>query len=239
MPTSCRPAQSWVNRFQSGVFSIPFQPVLTGSSGHCLLCSINFLLISFERNDRRCRCSARHARAMDKLSTSPRKINKTALICFQVFFPPPPPDLGWNIPIRCFPWVTVDPLLSHNYVSATHTLRWSKWSSIMTIRWPTSLFQSPPQSPYEHEISRRLFRPYTSQNHNVAKGRYITSNDPRGYMYVLSDSFPKNIFRHRHRPVYEYPLLGQWIMMDMDDGYILWTGIWKGSYWLVGTCPGD
>jgi hypothetical protein len=27
--------------------------------------------------------------------------------------------------------------------------------------------------------------------------------------------------------VYEYPLNGQWIMMDMDDGYILWTGIWK------------
>jgi hypothetical protein len=109
----------------------------------------------------------------------------------------------------------------------------------MTIRWPTSLLQSPPQSPYEHEISRRLFRPYTSQNHNVTKGRYITSNDPRGYMYVLCDGLPKNIFRHRHRPVYEYPLLGQWIMMDMDDGYILWTGIWKGSYWLVGTCQGD
>jgi hypothetical protein len=29
-------------------------------------------------------------------------------------------------------------------------------------------------------------------------------------------------------PVYEYSLQGQWIMMDMDDGYILWTGIWKG-----------
>lgn len=37
-------------------------------------------------------------------------------------------------------------------------------------------------------------------------------------------------------PVYEYPLLGQWIMMDMDDGYILWTGIWKGLYrWLERT----
>lgn len=34
-------------------------------------------------------------------------------------------------------------------------------------------------------------------------------------------------------PVYEYSLQGQWIMMDMDDGYILWTGIWKGlSEWL-------
>ncbi|KAJ7705735.1 transcription regulator HTH, apses-type DNA-binding domain-containing protein [Mycena olivaceomarginata] len=28
-------------------------------------------------------------------------------------------------------------------------------------------------------------------------------------------------------PVYEYPLNSQWIMMDIDDGYILWTGIWK------------
>lgn len=54
------------------------------------------------------------------------------------------------------------------------------------------------------------FRPYASQKHQVTKGRYITSNDPRGYI-----------------PVYEYPLNGQWIMMDIDDGYILWTGIWK------------
>ncbi|OJA08283.1 hypothetical protein AZE42_03778 [Rhizopogon vesiculosus] len=54
------------------------------------------------------------------------------------------------------------------------------------------------------------FRPYASPTHQVTKGRYITSNDPRGYI-----------------PVYEYPLNGQWIMMDIDDGYILWTGIWK------------
>lgn len=54
------------------------------------------------------------------------------------------------------------------------------------------------------------FRPYASAQHHVTKGRYITSNDPRGYI-----------------PVYEYPLNGQWIMMDIDDGYILWTGIWK------------
>ena len=32
------------------------------------------------------------------------------------------------------------------------------------------------------------------------------------------------------RPVYEYPLNGQWIMLDMDDGYVLWTGIWKGEH---------
>lgn len=53
-------------------------------------------------------------------------------------------------------------------------------------------------------------RPYSSPHHHVTKGRYITSNDPRGYI-----------------PVYEYPLNGQWIMMDSDDGYVLWTGIWK------------
>ncbi len=29
--------------------------------------------------------------------------------------------------------------------------------------------------------------------------------------------------------MYEYPLNGQWIMLDMDDGYVLWTGIWKGA----------
>ena len=38
-----------------------------------------------------------------------------------------------------------------------------------------------------------------------------------------------------HRPVYEYPLNGQWIMMDIDDGYILWTGIWKGEGWKLVT----
>ncbi|KAJ7221820.1 hypothetical protein B0H12DRAFT_302508 [Mycena haematopus] len=54
------------------------------------------------------------------------------------------------------------------------------------------------------------FRPFASSVHHVTKGRYITSNDPRGYI-----------------PVYEYPLNSQWIMMDIDDGYILWTGIWK------------
>jgi hypothetical protein len=45
-------------------------------------------------------------------------------------------------------------------------------------------------------------------------------------------------------PVYEYPLNGQWIMMDVDDGYILWTGIWKGTLplllwtilWMMALC---
>ena len=30
------------------------------------------------------------------------------------------------------------------------------------------------------------FRPYASAKHHVTKGRYITSNDPRGYMSVSS-----------------------------------------------------
>ncbi|KAH7929222.1 hypothetical protein BV22DRAFT_1116960 [Leucogyrophana mollusca] len=73
----------------------------------------------------------------------------------------------------------------------------------------SGLIQDPmPSSPSTGNGPR--FRPYASPNHQVTKGRYITSNDPRGYI-----------------PVYEYPLNGQWIMMDIDDGYILWTGIWK------------
>ncbi|KIY65563.1 hypothetical protein CYLTODRAFT_424236 [Cylindrobasidium torrendii FP15055 ss-10] len=54
------------------------------------------------------------------------------------------------------------------------------------------------------------FQPYASSKHRVTKARYITSNDPRGYL-----------------PVYEYPLNNQWIMLDVDDGFVLWTGIWK------------
>lgn len=38
-----------------------------------------------------------------------------------------------------------------------------------------------------------------------------------------------NILKSSSSPVYEYPLNGQWIMLDMDDGYVLWTGIWKGT----------
>lgn len=40
---------------------------------------------------------------------------------------------------------------------------------------------------------------------------------------------PTILLTPHRRPVYEYPLNGQWIMMDIDDGYILWTGIWKGA----------
>lgn len=55
-------------------------------------------------------------------------------------------------------------------------------------------------------------------------------------MHVVS---PLLFFCHltsRESPVYEYSLQGQWIMMDIDDGYVLWTGIWKGSYELPITC---
>lgn len=42
---------------------------------------------------------------------------------------------------------------------------------------------------------------------------------------------PQSFYRltSSESPVYEYMLRDQWIMMDMDDGYILWTGIWKGQ----------
>ncbi|KAK1219459.1 hypothetical protein PQX77_017831 [Marasmius sp. AFHP31] len=82
------------------------------------------------------------------------------------------------------------------------------------VRFSTALnstdVQDAASPPSTSNAGTPKFRPYASPNHHVTKGRYITSNDPRGYI-----------------PVYEYPLNGQWIMMDIDDGYILWTGIWK------------
>ncbi|CAL1715878.1 unnamed protein product [Somion occarium] len=75
----------------------------------------------------------------------------------------------------------------------------------------SSMILDPLPSPSSENASGGpRYRPFASANHHVTKGRYITSNDPRGYI-----------------PVYEYPLNGQWIMLDMDDGYVLWTGIWK------------
>ncbi|KAG6331760.1 hypothetical protein ID866_7328 [Astraeus odoratus] len=74
----------------------------------------------------------------------------------------------------------------------------------------SALLRDPMASSHPPSSTGPRFRPYASSKHQVTKGRYITSNDPRGYI-----------------PVYEYPLNGQWIMMDIDDGYILWTGIWK------------
>ncbi|KAJ7830405.1 hypothetical protein B0H14DRAFT_2593317 [Mycena olivaceomarginata] len=57
------------------------------------------------------------------------------------------------------------------------------------------------------------FRPFASSVHHVTKGSHFLRRLP-----------PLNA---RVSPVYEYPLNSQWIMMDIDDGYILWTGIWK------------
>ncbi|KIJ51084.1 hypothetical protein M422DRAFT_59070 [Sphaerobolus stellatus SS14] len=54
------------------------------------------------------------------------------------------------------------------------------------------------------------FTPFASSKHTVNRGRYSTSSDARGYI-----------------PVYEYPLNGHWIMVDSENGYVLWTGIWK------------
>ncbi|CAE7184667.1 unnamed protein product [Rhizoctonia solani] len=65
-------------------------------------------------------------------------------------------------------------------------------------------------APESSTFQPQRYQPYSTHQHRITKGRYITSNDPRGYV-----------------PVYEYPLNGQWIMMDVDDGYVLWTGIWK------------
>lgn len=124
------------------------------------------------------------------LSPPSKSSNKT-LIRLQVFFFLPL-TLDRSIPVHCFPSDLARSLSSHNHVSATHAW-WCKWTiTIMAIHWPTLLLQSLPQPLYEHEASRRLFRPYTSPDHNVTKGRYITSNDPRGYMYVLSVHYPRH-----------------------------------------------
>lgn len=50
-------------------------------------------------------------------------------------------------------------------------------SSDLLLLTQETMQTSPPTGP--------RFRPYASPNHHVTKGRYITSNDARGYMYVL------------------------------------------------------
>ncbi|KAI7954165.1 hypothetical protein MJO28_006712 [Puccinia striiformis f. sp. tritici] len=52
-------------------------------------------------------------------------------------------------------------------------------------------------------------RLYPSQ-HRVSMTRYATSTDPRGFI-----------------PVFEYPLNGQYIMIDCETGMVHFTGIWK------------
>ncbi|KAG9011034.1 hypothetical protein FRB94_008987 [Tulasnella sp. JGI-2019a] len=58
---------------------------------------------------------------------------------------------------------------------------------------------------------------YPSQQ-PITRGRYITSNDRRGFL-----------------PVWEFTINEQAIMMDMDDGYVLWTTIAKA----LGKTKGD
>ncbi|KAG9004539.1 hypothetical protein FRB93_010316 [Tulasnella sp. JGI-2019a] len=58
---------------------------------------------------------------------------------------------------------------------------------------------------------------YPSQQ-PITRGRYVTSNDSRGYL-----------------PVFEFKINERDIMMDMDDGYVLWTTIAKA----LGKTKGD
>ncbi|KAG8932811.1 hypothetical protein FRC02_000495 [Tulasnella sp. 418] len=88
------------------------------------------------------------------------------------------------------------------YQAGIPSARYAIWQLYSPCAMTVSLLQSSPQ--------QARYVPYPSDNHTVTRGRYITSNDPRGYV-----------------PVYEYLVNNQWIMMDMDDGYILWTSICK------------
>lgn len=47
------------------------------------------------------------------------------------------------------------------------------------------LLKDPMASTHQTPSAGPRFRPYASQKHQVTKGRYITSNDPRGYMSVV------------------------------------------------------
>jgi hypothetical protein len=44
------------------------------------------------------------------------------------------------------------------------------------------------------QTATNRFIPYHSPHHNPTKGRYITSNDPRGYMYVSSQPAEMLVF---------------------------------------------
>ncbi|MBW0493843.1 hypothetical protein O181_033558 [Austropuccinia psidii MF-1] len=70
---------------------------------------------------------------------------------------------------------------------------------------------SAPLHSFVEEGNRKLppVRLYPSQ-HRVSMTRYATSTDPRGYI-----------------PVFEYPLNGQYIMIDCETGMVHFTGIWK------------
>ncbi|KAJ4471253.1 hypothetical protein C8J55DRAFT_435200, partial [Lentinula edodes] len=53
-------------------------------------------------------------------------------------------------------------------------------------------------------------RPYPTTKHDVVEVKYETSDNPKGYISV-----------------YQYLLNGELIMLDKEDGYILWSSLWK------------
>ncbi|OAV99272.1 hypothetical protein PTTG_07905 [Puccinia triticina 1-1 BBBD Race 1] len=77
---------------------------------------------------------------------------------------------------------------------------------------PTSSFatsMSPkPSRTVQALVNEEVIR--ASPPHRVSMTRYATSTDPRGYI-----------------PVFEYPLNGQYIMIDCETGMVHFTGIWK------------
>lgn len=49
----------------------------------------------------------------------------------------------------------------------------------------TSMLSAPSQAP----ATRSSHVPFPTSSHRISKGRYITSKDPRGYMYAPPDRF--------------------------------------------------
>ena len=58
----------------------------------------------------------------------------------------------------------------------------SSFSSMAAPAATQDPLPSPTAEPVQNGATR--FRPYASPDHHVTKARYITSNDPRGYMYA-------------------------------------------------------
>lgn len=53
--------------------------------------------------------------------------------------------------------------------------------------------------------------------------RPVSASSSSRYSYS-----PDRLLFLKKSPVYEYPIGDQWIMLDAEDGYVLWTAIWKG-----------
>ncbi|PLW24234.1 hypothetical protein PCANC_04090 [Puccinia coronata f. sp. avenae] len=86
-------------------------------------------------------------------------------------------------------------------------------AAVPTSSFLTSMSPQPPRTVQalvnEEARAPPPVRLYPSQ-HRVSMTRYATSTDPRGYI-----------------PVFEYPLNGQYIMIDCETGMVHFTGIWK------------